>query len=282
MTIPHLEADTTCEDILAAIESAGAVIVDRAVAPDFMDQVAAEMRPWMDKTPLGDDSFTGRRTRRTGGLVARSPHGRELVMNPLVLGAAKKYFSHARSYQMHVSQVIAVGVGEPAQIIHRDQWAWDMFPFPKDYPISLATMWAMTDFTAENGATRIVPGSHRFDDRLQLTAADTVPAEMRKGSLLMYAGTTYHGAGANQSDATRVGITIQYNVSWLRQEENQYLSLPIEIARTLPVDLLRLIGYQLGAYSLGYVDDLRDPIEIVRPDLAKQGLGTLSQLANAK
>lgn len=282
MTIPRLSADTTCEDVLAAIERAGAVIIDRLVSPELMDQVAAEMQPWMDKTPFGDDAFTGRRTRRTGGLVARSPHGRDLVMNPLVLGAAKQYFSHVRSYQMHISQVIAVGPGEPAQMLHRDQWAWDMFPFPKDYPISLATMWAMTDFTVETGATRIVPGSHKFDDRLQLTEADTEPAEMSKGSLVMYAGTTYHGAGANRSNETRVGVTIQYNVSWLRQEENQYLSLPIEIARTLPVDLLRLIGYQLGAYSLGYVDDLRDPIEVVRPELAKQGLGALSQDVAAK
>jgi ectoine hydroxylase-related dioxygenase (phytanoyl-CoA dioxygenase family) len=95
---------------------------------------------------------------------------------------------------------------------------------------------------------------------------------------LLYPGTTYHGGGAKRSSDNRTGITIQYNVSWLRQEENQYLSVPIEIARTLPVELLRLIGYQRGAYSLGYVDDLRDPIEVVRPDLTNQrGLGDLKQ-----
>ena len=96
---------------------------------------------------------------------------------------------------------------------------------------------------------------------------------MSKGSVLLYSGSVYHGGGANRSDATRVGINITYNLSWLRQEENQYLSCPPEIAKTLPVPLLKLMGYRRGAYALGYVDDLRDPIEVVRPDLAKAGLG---------
>ena len=112
-----------------------------------------------------------------------------------------------------------------------------------------------------------------FEDKLQFREEDSVAAEMTKGSVLLYTGAVYHGGGANRSDATRVGINITYNVSWLRQEENQYLSVPLEIARTLPVDLLRLMGYARGAYALGYVDDLRDPIAVVRPDLAKSGLG---------
>src|SRR5439155_719737 len=102
--------------------------------------------------------------------------------------------------------------------------------------------------------------------------------EMARGSVLFYSGSVYHGGGANRSEETRVGINITYNVSWLRQEENQYLAVPLEIARTLPVDLLRLMGYQRGAYALGYVDDLRDPIEVVRPDLKKAGLGDLDSV----
>ena len=118
-----------------------------------------------------------------------------------------------------------------------------------------------------------------LDDRLQFAEADTEPAEMAKGSVLFYTGSLYHGAGANRSDATRYGINITYNASWLRQEENQYLSVPLEIARTLPVDLLRLMGYARGAYALGYVDDLRDPLEVVRPDLGTTGLGDLERAA---
>jgi ectoine hydroxylase-related dioxygenase (phytanoyl-CoA dioxygenase family) len=194
-------------------------------------------------------------------------------MNPLVLATTKKVLSHAMSFQLHLTQVIAIGPGQPAQPIHRDQWAFDFFPFPKGYEVQCNTLWAMTDFTERNGATRVVPGSNHFDDKLQFREKDSVPAEMTKGSVLFYTGAVYHGGGANCSDATRVGINITYNVSWLRQEENQYLSVPLEIAKTLPVELLRLMGYARGAYALGYVDDLRDPIEVVRPDLRRAGLG---------
>jgi ectoine hydroxylase-related dioxygenase (phytanoyl-CoA dioxygenase family) len=131
----------------------------------------------------------------------------------------------------------------------------------------------MTDFTAENGATRIVPGSHRLADRLQFAEKDTEPAEMEKGSVLLYTGSVYHGGGANRSGATRVGLNLTYVVSWLRQEENQYLSVPLEVARTLPTELLRLMGYARGAYALGYVDDGRDPIEVVRPGASASGFG---------
>lgn len=133
----------------------------------------------------------------------------------------------------------------------------------------------MTDFTERNGATRVIPGSNHFDDGRRFKEEDTVPAEMAKGSVLFYTGSIYHGGGANRSGQVRYGINITYNLSWLRKEENQYLAVPLEIARTLPVELLRLMGYSRGAYALGYVDDLRDPIEVVRPELGKSGLGNL-------
>jgi ectoine hydroxylase-related dioxygenase (phytanoyl-CoA dioxygenase family) len=194
-------------------------------------------------------------------------------MNPLALATTKKVLSHAMSFQLHLTQVIAIDPGQPAQPIHRDQWAFDFFPFPKGYEVQCNTLWAMTDFTEQNGATRVIPGSNHFEDKLQFREKDSVPAEMTKGSVLFYTGSVYHGGGANRSEATRIGLNITYNLSWLRQEENQYLSVPLEVARTLPVDLLRLMGYARGAYALGYVDDLRDPIAVVRPDLARSGLG---------
>jgi len=95
--------------------------------------------------------------------------------------------------------------------------------------------------------------------------------------VLFYTGALYHGAGANRSDAPRTGINLTYAASWLRQEENQYLSCPPEIARTLPTPLLRLMGYARGAYALGYVDDTRDPIEVLRPEEAQDGLGALAR-----
>ena len=279
--LEHLSADCTAETITEILKRDGAVIVDNLVTPQAMDSIAAELRPWFDTTPFGADAFSGHRTRRTGGLVARSPLSRALVMHPLVLAASGKLLAHSHSFQLHLTQAIAIGPGEPAQTIHRDQWAFDFFPFPRGYDVQCNTLWAMTDFTEENGATRVIPGSNLFDDKLRFQTEDSVAAEMRKGSVLLYSGSVYHGGGANHSAATRIGLNITYNVSWLRQEENQYLSVPLEIARTLPVDLLKLIGYRRGAYALGYVDDGRDPIEVVRPDLKKFGLGDL-QAAEAR
>jgi ectoine hydroxylase-related dioxygenase (phytanoyl-CoA dioxygenase family) len=180
------------------------------------------------------------------------------------------------SFQLHLTQVIAIGPGEPAQTIHRDQWAFDFFPFPQGYEVQCNTIWAMTDFTEANGATRIVPDSHRFEDRREFSYEQTEPAEMSAGSVLFYTGALYHGAGANRSDRVRYGLNVTYSVSWLRQEENQYLSVPPEVARTLPDDLLRLMGYARGAYALGYVDDLRDPLDALRGVVRNEiGLGDL-------
>ena len=111
-------------------------------------------------------------------------------------------------------------------------------------------------------------GSNRWDDKLRIDPADTVAATMPRGSVLLYSGSAYHGGGANKSDTTRVGINITYCLGWLRQEENQYLSCPPEIARTLDPDLLQLMGYRHGAFALGYADDLRDPLTaLMEPDV---------------
>jgi hypothetical protein len=273
MTLAHLPADSPPEAVAEAVKADGAVIVDRLASAELMDRIEEELGPWADRTPTGPDDFSGRRTRRTGGLVARSPSSRELVTNPLVLGATGLVLAHATNFQLHLTQRIAIGPGEPAQPIHRDQWAFDFFPFPNGYEVQCNTIWAQTDFTEANGATRVVVGSNHREDGVVFTHAETQPAEMEKGSALVYSGSVYHGGGANQTDATRVGLNITYNLAWLRQEENQYLSVPLEVAATLPVDLLRLMGYDRGAYALGYIDDLRDPIEAVRPGTGRPGFG---------
>lgn len=276
MPIEHLSASATPEQVVRVLARDGCVVVDRLAAPETMKRLHEELAPHIESVRTGPDEFSGRHTRRIGGLIARSATARDLIESPLVLGAVRETLSHARNFQLHLTQVIAIGPGETAQAIHRDQWAFDFFPFPKGYEVQCNTLWAMTDFTEENGATRVIPGSHREGDRLEFTQRDTEPAEMERGSVLLYTGALYHGGGANRSDATRLGLNITYALAWLRQEENQYLSVPREIARELPESLLRLMGYAQGAYALGYVDDLRDPIEVVRPELSKTGFGDLS------
>jgi len=278
MPIPRLSPTASGEEVAAALAAEGCAIVERAVAPALLDQARGELKPWLEATPVGQDDFSGRRTRRTGGLIARSETCRDLVMYPLVLDAVGKVLHHVTTFQLHLTQVIAIGPDEPAQTIHRDQWAFDFFPFPADYDVQCNTIWAMTDFTEANGATRVVPGSHKWEDRLELTAEQTVPAEMPAGSILFYTGKIYHGGGANRSQQTRVGLNITYAVSWVRQEENQYLAVPHDIARTLPEPLLRMMGYARGAYALGYVDDSRDPLDVLLGRKAEtQCLGSLEE-----
>ncbi len=268
MSIKHLAASTSADEIAAALTEDGAAIVDALAPASVMDRAAKEMEPYIAATRIGRDDFAGRRTRRTGGLIARSETCRDLVMNPLVLPVTKKMLAHAATFQIHLTQVITIEPEAPAQPIHRDQWVFDFFKFPKGFEVQLNTIWAMTDFTAHNGATLVIPKSHLFDDGLKFEEKDAEPAEMVKGSALFYTGSVYHAGGANRSDMTRCGINLTYSLPWLRQEENQYLSVPFAIAATLPVELLRLMGYSYGGYALGYVDDVRDPIKVVKPDLA--------------
>jgi ectoine hydroxylase-related dioxygenase (phytanoyl-CoA dioxygenase family) len=269
MSIRHFLPSASADDIAAALADDGAAIVDGLAPASVMDRAAGELAPYVAATRCGRDDFAGRHTRRTGGLIARSETCRELVMNPLVLSSAGKVLAHSATFQLHLTQAISIGPGSPAQPIHRDQWVFNFFKFPVGFEVQCNTIWAMTDFTAENGATRIIQGSHRFEDGLKFEEKDTEPAEMARGSALFYTGSIYHGGGANRSDATRCGINITYSVAWLRQEENQYLSVPFEVARTLPVELLRLMGYSFGGYALGYVDDVRDPLKVVLPDYTK-------------
>ena len=273
MPITHLPADTDAESVSAALRLDGAVIIDDLAAPGLLDRIADELAPSFAATPTGPDDFSGRNTRRTGALIGRSPASRELVMHPLILATTGDFLGHATNFQLHLTQAIAIGPDQPAQPIHRDQWAFDFFPFPLGYEVQCNTIWALTDFTEANGATRVVPGSNKAEDGKAYTEADSEAAAMSRGSVLVYSGSVYHGGGANTTDATRIGINITYNLAWLRQEENQYLTVPREIAETLPVDLLRVMGYDRGAYALGYIDDLRDPLDAVLPGAGTLGFG---------
>ncbi len=259
-----LDADASADDVAAVLADDGCVSVAELVSPQVMDDIHGEMAPYIEATPMGPDDFSGHRTRRTGSMIARSPSFRPLANHPLVTGTLDHVLGdHATSYQLHLTQVIDIGPGEPGQLVHRDQWAFDFFPFPAGYEVECHVMWAMTDFTELNGATRVIPGSHKWEDKLRPAYEETVPAEMPKGSVFLYVGSVYHGGGANRSSEQRLGINVGYTLSWLRQEENQYLACPPEVARTIDEDLAKLIGYRRGAYALGYFGDLQDPMEAV-------------------
>ncbi|MCA8900088.1 MAG: phytanoyl-CoA dioxygenase family protein [Hyphomonas sp.] len=248
----HLPATAPKEDVLQAIAADGAVILDNLMSDDLLQRVRSELMPYIEATPVGRDDFTGRHTTRTGALVARSPAARELVMNPLVLGASHEFLSPwTDRLQLHLTQVIRIKPGQGAQLLHRDRLAWGNF-IPRTMEPQLNSIWAMTDFTRENGATRVVPGSHLWDDDRVAQEDEITYAEMKAGSMILYTGSVIHSGGANVSAADRIGINITYTVGWLRQEENQYLSCPPDIAATLDPELRALIGYTMGNYALGY------------------------------
>ncbi|MEO1058175.1 MAG: phytanoyl-CoA dioxygenase family protein [Actinomycetota bacterium] len=271
MGITHCRPDTPPAELDQILRRDGALIIDDLASMDLVEQIGTEMAPYITATPMGSDDFSGRTTARTGALIARSPASRTLVQHPLILDVAGRLLDRAKSFQLHLTQMISIGPDSPGQQIHRDQWAFDFYEFPADYHVQCNTIWAMTDFTEENGATRVMVGSQDLPNSFEHTVDDTIAAEMRRGSCLLYTGKVYHGGGANRSDHTRRGLNITYNVSWLRQEENQYLSVPPEVAAELPDDLLRLMGYQLGAYALGYIDDVRDPLAAVRGEEVNRG-----------
>lgn len=264
--VPVLDRSAGLDDITDHLHRSGAVVIDRLVEPAVMDRIHDELAVHLEATPFGVEDFAGTSTRRTGSLIARSPSFRELAMHPTVIGTLDRVLGdHTTTYQLHLTQVIDLAPGQGGQPVHRDQWAFDFFPFPAGFEVECHTMWAMTDFTEANGGTRVIPGSNLWDDKLRPSIDETVPVEMAKGSVLLYVGSVYHGGGANVTDAHRLGINVGYTLAWLRQEENQYLACPVEIARTLPVELARLMGYQRAAYALGYFGDLQDPMEALDP-----------------
>lgn len=228
-----------------------------------MDRIVAELEPHLEATDRGTSSFLGHATRRTGALIARSPTVRELVTNPLILDVMDLVLAnHGSTFQVDLTQLVDIGPGETGQRIHRDQWSFDNFPFPPGFEAEVGTMWAATEFTEEMGATRVVVGSNHWEEEpSEVDPALTAGAVMAKGSVLIYTGSVFHGGGANTTDAHRIGVNVGYSLGWLRQEENQYLACPPEVARTLPEGLLRLMGYQRGAFALGYVDDMREPLD---------------------
>jgi ectoine hydroxylase-related dioxygenase (phytanoyl-CoA dioxygenase family) len=256
-------ANTTPGDIATVLKEDGCVIIADLLSAATMDQLTAELEPHIAAADGGQSEFLGRATRRIGALIARSPSARTLVAHPTMLATLDLLLGdHGSTFQVDLTQLIDIGPGEPGQMIHRDQWAFDHFRFPVGFEAKISTMWAVTDFTEEMGATRVIVGSHRWeDDPSEVDPALTTGAVMSKGSVLLYVGSLFHGGGANASGIHRIGVNIGYSLGWLRQEENQYLACPPEIARTLPEGLLRLMGYQRGSFALGYVDEMRDPID---------------------
>ena len=275
-----LPPTASIDEIRAVLDRDGALIVRDMIAPDDIARLKGEVMPYVEATRPGQDGFTGFRTTRTGALAARSAVCRELIMNCMIHGLCERVLKpNCERWQLHLGQVIRIMPGQGAQPIHRDRWAWG--PYLQGIEPQLNTIWAVSDFRRENGATQVVPGSITWPDDRRATEDEITWAEMSAGSVLIYTGTVFHGGGANVSDADRIGLNITYTLGWLRQEENQYLSCPPAIARTFDEALQKMLGYDLGSYALGYYSPPLPPgegPEIVSPRHALTGGGADSAL----
>lgn len=285
--LDRLGPSAPVDAVLASLERDGAVIVESLLS----ERVVASVNEEIEESVAGADpdadwfnpimkAFHGPNTRAVSGIPAISAtFAVEVMCHPLLLEVCDRVLlpSCAR-YQLNLGQILQRGPGSPEQILHRDELVWSDVPRPAP-ELQLATVIAFVDFTAENGATRVVPGSHRWPDRQlppieQLVqpppGTDQVThAAMPAGSAVIYLGGTIHGAGANSTaDVERRGAHLSYCVGWLRTEENNYLSIPPRAAARLPRRAQELIGYAIhdgiprGGGYLGMVAG-QDPVELM-------------------
>lgn len=262
--LPVLSLDELESGLAQAIDVAGCCVVRDAVDPAIMDAIGLELAAFQSQSSIGASDFEGHRTRRLGAPLPRSATFQSIAMHPVVMAAGDTVLGHASSWRFSAAEYIEIGPGETGQRIHRDQWKYDMVDF--EFEVELNGMWAITDFTEQNGATRIAPGSHRWGNREKLEMQDTVAAEMPKGSLLLYTGSVYHGGGNNQSDEWRSGLSLQHALGWLTQSTNQFLECaPSEVTHWSD-ELLRFVGYAKTGNGLGYWRDSEDPLTAVFPD----------------
>lgn len=250
--IVRQDANAPLADILEVLGRDGALILEGVIDDRAVQGILAELGPFIDSTaPLKND-FAGRQTTRTGALVARSNGARAALMHPVVLPVAKAFLGpYCDKVQLNLTQIIRLLPGQGEQELHRDRFIWGRH-MPREVEPQLNTLWALTEFSDKNGATWLIPGSQHWDWDRVATHEDGVRAVMTPGSVLVYSGSVIHGAGRNEAAEPRIGMNLTYLVGWLRQEENQYLSCPPEIARELDPELQDLLGYTMGNYALGY------------------------------
>ena len=269
LALPRLGGDAAPAAVLERLRTDGVVIVENALSPEVVAQVNSEIEPWFERAYAGEGQFFGRSTKRFSGLFAKAPSAATLALQPLVLSVMESVLKgegetpHCDAIELNLTQAIGIGPGEPPQFLHRDEELW---PYHHPFEIMANAMWTLDAFTAENGATRLIPGSHRWPRDRQPQPGEALPAIAPAGSVILWLGGTLHGGGANGTDVIRRGIVMSYRLGWLAPSEKLLLSTPPEVARALPQRLQQLIGYQLHRPNLGWVEG-RDPIEWLRGDV---------------
>jgi len=271
-------ADTSNEGaILDALRADGAVLIDEFITPEQVAAVNAEAavsvaraEPGMRTVNPMVQAFFGPCTKHVSALAAVSPtfanevmthHTFRYVCDDVLLPSCSRY-------RLNLGHLIARGPGAAAQIPHRDEDVWPHFPRPHD-EIQVASMVALVDFGVDNGATRVVPGSHRWPRERKPEPDEIADAVLPAGGAVIYLGSTIHYAGTNATlDEWRLGAHVSFTLGWLRTEENNLLAVPPSVARTLSPAAQELLGYAVhdaiadGGGYLGMVR-MRDPMELL-------------------
>jgi hypothetical protein len=247
---------------LAALDRDGYVIWENLLSTEQCRQIREVVRPWLGHT--GRNSFEGQRTQRIYSVLSRTRVCDRLVDDPRVLAVLDRLLMP--NYLLSALQAINIQPGETAQLAHHDD---GFYPIPRPRaPLAAATIWAIDDFTADNGATVVIPGSHRWGKRRPSPDDHELPIVMPAGSCVFFVGTLWHGGGANNSTRERLAVTAQYCQPWLRPMEAFTLSVSREIARTVSDDIRRMLGYSIHPPFIGAVDGLH-PLRLLEtgPDL---------------
>jgi len=245
--------DAAIESHAERVRTEGWSVVENAISADLVDELNADLLRLERSLGIvpADNLFEGTHTTRIYNLLVHGQLYERIPIHPNVLPIVEKVLD--RGLLISSLSSIAIGPDESAQMIHADdQVIWLPKPHP---PIICNTMWAITDFTEENGATRLCPGTHRADHSPNLLEHyDSIPAEMAKGSVLVWVGSLWHGGGANQTQKRRVGVAMNYCAGFLRQQENQQLGIPVETVRQFPRRLQELVGYSIYSGLIGHID----------------------------
>ena len=259
--MPDATPTTDLGGHLTAIADQGYTVVRDVISAD----VRAALLEDLDRlhaslgTRPARNAFEGTSTLRVYNLLARSPIWQQVPVQPEILAVVEGVLDPGCLVSSLSS--ISIDPGETAQMIHADD---QIIPLTKPHVATVCnSMWALTDVTEANGATRLIPGSHLADRSPDLGATyHSIPAEMEAGSVLVWHGSLWHGGGANTTDERRVGIAMNYCAGWIRQQENQQLGIPVEVARTFPPRLRELCGFGVYSGLIGHIDR-RPPTEVV-------------------
>ncbi len=235
---------------LELLRANGYVILDRLLPEQTVEHLCEELEPWFAATPRCQGDFYGWSTTRFGSVLLKSASTHALALHPLMLSLMDGVLGpHCDWYQLNLTQAVRLHPGERQQVPHRDE---EMWPCPKsgiEYLVNV--MWALTDFTARNGATLLWPHAAMDGPTRELDLARATVAEMPRGSALVYLGSLTHCGGANRADAPRTGLIVSYCLGWLKQYENAFLSYPPQLARQFPSALRDLLGYRIHRPNLG-------------------------------